>query len=71
MDRPLYVTNLLPKVVAARISRRNTPREVLQATWLDNMITIVSGIRDASDMIPFPYVKVAAGIVLQVLLKIQ
>ncbi|KAH0579598.1 hypothetical protein H2248_002449 [Termitomyces sp. 'cryptogamus'] len=43
----------------------------LKVDWLDNLIITAGVVRDASDFIPFPYLKLAAGIVVQVLLKIQ
>ncbi|KAH0579593.1 hypothetical protein H2248_002444 [Termitomyces sp. 'cryptogamus'] len=43
----------------------------LKVDWLDNLIITAGVVRDASDLIPFPYLKLAAGIVVQVLLKIQ
>ncbi|KAH0579595.1 hypothetical protein H2248_002446 [Termitomyces sp. 'cryptogamus'] len=43
----------------------------LKVDWLDNLIITAGVVRDASDLIPFPYLKIAAGIVVQVLLKIQ
>ncbi|KAG6915274.1 hypothetical protein DXG01_012382 [Tephrocybe rancida] len=65
--------NSTAKVVAIKTSRRSLARtgNSQQRVWLDNMIIAVGIIRDSGELIPFPYVRIAAGIVFQVLLRVQ
>ncbi|KAG6914380.1 hypothetical protein DXG01_000681 [Tephrocybe rancida] len=65
--------NSTAKVVAITTSQRSLAGtgNSQQGPWLDNMIAAVGIIRDSGELIPFPYVKIAAGIVVQVLLRVQ
>ncbi|KAG6914378.1 hypothetical protein DXG01_000679 [Tephrocybe rancida] len=74
-----HLTTRLPTCLGLARLRRPKERVIVIKTerqrplpqWLDNMTILVGTIRDASDLIPFPYVQFTAGIVLQFLKMIQ
>ena len=54
------------RVVAVKLFTRASDRQ-----WLDNLITSIKLIKDASGLAPFPYLGIAAGITAQILEIIQ
>ncbi|KAG6909379.1 hypothetical protein DXG01_000822 [Tephrocybe rancida] len=65
VERPAL--RALPWVSIPRSVAVQAPKTPLEVGWLDGLISAVTVVRDTTDLAVFPYVKIAASLVLQVL----